>query len=66
MDEEEYCRHVIDMLQRDYQRAARPFYDRLARIRSMRPPQPLVVPADSELLTAIQRIASIPPDTDRA
>jgi hypothetical protein len=41
--EEQYLVDAIRVLQRDYEKAAKPYFDRLVQIRSMQPPPPMII-----------------------
>lgn len=41
--EERYLRETIAMLREGYEKAAKPYFDRLVAIQSMKPPRPMIV-----------------------
>ena len=42
-EEERYLLDTLDGLRRSYEKAAKPYIDRLVRIRNARPAQPMIV-----------------------
>ncbi len=43
MDEEQYLREKLGILRREYEKAAKPIIDRIARINAMKKPEPIYV-----------------------
>ncbi len=41
--EERYLREMLAMLREGYEKAAKPYIDRLAEIQAMRPPSPVII-----------------------
>lgn len=39
--EERYCREMIALLKESYERAAKPYVDRLVKLNSIKPPMPI-------------------------
>lgn len=48
-DEEIYLHRRIEMLKRDFEAAAKPFFDRLAEIESLKTPRYMVVYEDGDV-----------------
>lgn len=44
--EEDYVLHCLDMLRRDYEKAAKPYFDRLYAIRAREMPRPMIITAE--------------------
>jgi hypothetical protein len=42
-DEERYLRETLGMLRKNYEKAAKPYINRLVEIQAMRPPEPAIV-----------------------
>lgn len=54
MDEEQYLRREIALLQAEYRTAVRPYLDRLVKIEAARPLPPIIIP---DLSPALREIA---------
>ena len=47
MSEEQYLIEQIELLQRSYERAAKPFVDRLIYLRTIELPKPIFIPEEA-------------------